>query len=111
MMADPVWATPMDPSEPAPRYSNGANVAMSQWDLTIEFQQRYPMPGKPVSDSDWGTLSVGRITMSPTHAKVLAKLLSNAIANWEANFGDLPSDETLLRGGASTSSSSEGASG
>ena len=97
-MPDPVWATPMDPSETAPRYSNGTNVAMSQWDLTIEFQQRYPVPEKAVSDQEWGARSVGRIVMSPTHAKVLAGLLSNALAKWEERFGPLPSEQMLLHG-------------
>ncbi|HEY1920506.1 MAG TPA: DUF3467 domain-containing protein [Streptosporangiaceae bacterium] len=96
-MTDPVWATPSDPSDIAPRYANGVVVAMSQWDLTIEFQQRYPLPGKPVTDLEWPNRSIARIAMSPPHAKVLSELLSNAVNDYENRFGALPSTETLLQ--------------
>jgi hypothetical protein len=98
-MTEPVWGAPLDPSDLAPRYANGATVAMSQWDLTVEFQQRQPVPDKPVSDPEWDLRSIARIVMSPTHAKVLAEILSNAVTGWEHRFGAMPSTQALLHGG------------
>jgi hypothetical protein len=34
--------------------------------------------------------------MSPTHAKVLAEIIGNAVRQWEAKFGDLPDTAALL---------------
>ena len=98
MMPEPVWATPLDLADVAPRYANGTTVAMSQWDLTIEFQQRQPVHDKSVSDPEWDLRSIARIVMSPTHAKVLAEILSNSVATWEERFGPMPSTQTLLGG-------------
>jgi len=95
-MTEQVWPASQDPSDTVSRYTNTAYIAMSQWDLTIDFRLASPAPGTPVDAPLSVTHEVARIVMSPTHAKVLAKLIGDAVSKWEATFGDLPDAAKLL---------------
>jgi hypothetical protein len=91
----PGWTGPQDPSESVSRYANGAYLAISQWDVTIDFQLNSPAPGSSMENPKFIPHRAAQIVMSVTHAKVLAAYLAKAITDWEAKFGALPSVEAL----------------
>jgi hypothetical protein len=84
-----------DPAEDTPKYVNGAQVGMTQWDLAIAFQLAFPAPDSTAENQHFTSQTVVRILVSPTHAKVLADVLAKAISDWESRFGPLPSIEQL----------------
>jgi len=91
-MTEPAWSAPMGAA-----YANSVNVAFSQWDFTLDFQLAAP----PAPGAEAGAVSptsVARVVMSPTHAKVVAELLSASVQGWEQRFGALPDAEILLPG-------------
>jgi hypothetical protein len=94
MIDEPTWAA--TPGTAPLLYSNGANVAMSQWDMVIDFQQSAPPSGTLLQGQAWASRGVARIVISPTHAKVLADILNKAVRQWEAAYGELPPPEKLL---------------
>jgi hypothetical protein len=85
------------PSSPdvASRYVNGTEIAFSQWDMTLDFQLATPEKAAPGGELQFVAQRVARITMSPTHAKVLAEMIRNAVSDWEARFGPLPDVSSL----------------
>lgn len=95
-MTQPVWPESEDPSDSEPRYANSVTIGMSQWDLTIDFGLATPAPGSPVSEMQLTLRAVSRIVMSPTHAKVLAGLLTKTVGEWERQFGKLPKADVLM---------------
>jgi Protein of unknown function (DUF3467) len=80
-----------------PRYSNAVNIATSQWDISIDFQLNTQASGSTPENLQVERRPVGRIVMSPMHAKALAHLLDDAVGRWEATYGELPSVAQLLR--------------
>jgi hypothetical protein len=95
-VTQPVWAESEDPSDSDPRYANSVTIGMSQWDLTIDFGLATPAPGSLVSEMRLALRPVSRIVMSPTHAKVLAEILTTTISEWEHKFGRLPETGALM---------------
>ncbi len=78
-------------------YANSTGIAMSQWDITIDFQLATPPERLPPGETRIEARPVARIVMSPTHAKVLAESISTTIRDWEGRFGALPSVDQLLQ--------------
>jgi hypothetical protein len=78
-------------------YVNSTGIAMSQWDLTIDFQLATPPDELSPGETYRGARRVARIVMSPTHAKVIAESLSAAVRDWQERFGALPSVDELLQ--------------
>lgn len=101
-MADAVWSAPLNPEDRGAAYTNSVNVALSQWDLTLDFQFATPAPGSaavsPDANVPFATERVARLVMSPTHAKVLSAALRNAVDEWESRFGQMPDVSVLLPG-------------
>lgn len=90
------WTEAPGPPDVASRYVNSAEIALSQWDMTIDFQLATPvMGGGQASEPPFLAQRVARIVMSPTHAKVLAELIRGAVGEWETRFGPLPDVESL----------------
>ncbi len=99
-MADAVWSAPLNPEDRGAAYTNTVNVALTQWDLTMDFQFATPAPGTAAgSPPQFAAERVARLVMSPTHAKVLSALLGNAVKEWESRFGQMPDISVLLPGG------------
>jgi hypothetical protein len=95
-MTDPVWPAALDPSDRGTLYANSVTMAGTQWDITMDFQLATPAPGTPVSETQLTPYRVARIIVSPTHAKVLAGLLTRAVTEWEEKFGKLPDASALM---------------
>jgi hypothetical protein len=91
------WTEAPGPSDVASRYVNSAEIAFSQWDMTVDFQLATPVKAAPDAESPFLVQRVARIVMSPTHAKVLAEMIHNAVGEWETRFGALPDVESLTR--------------
>ena len=93
------WGTtspsPQDSVEATAQYVNGAQIGMTQWDLAVAFTLSFPAPDSTVENQRLTSQTVVRILVSPTHAKVLANLLTKAVSDWESKFGPLPSVEQL----------------
>jgi hypothetical protein len=62
-------------------YCNSINISMGLHDIILNLQQQSP-------DEN---VHLGKITMSPQHAKQLAYLLLNYIKQYEEIFGEIPS--------------------
>jgi hypothetical protein len=93
---EPEW---QDDAEVRSLYVNNTAIALSQWDVTVDFQLAAPPPRLTQGENLTESRQVARIVMSPTHAKVLAESISKAVGDWEERFGALPSvDELLQRG-------------
>jgi hypothetical protein len=75
-----------------PVYANEALLAMSQWDLTIDFRLVAPEQGTGLGEPR----QVARIMVSPMHAKALVAQLADAVRSWEQRFGPLPDAAQLL---------------
>jgi hypothetical protein len=99
-VAEAVWSAPLNPEDRAAAYTNSVNVALTQWDLTLDFQFATPAPGSSANVNPPVTAErVARLVMSPTHAKVLSEALRNAVEEWERRFGQMPDISVLLPGG------------
>lgn len=99
-MPDAVWSAPLNPEDRGAAYTNSVNVALTQWDLTLDFQFATPAPGSAADvNPPFAAERVARLVMSPTHAKVLSEALRNAVAEWESRFGQMPEISVLLPGG------------
>jgi uncharacterized protein DUF3467 len=75
---------------PESRYVNAVNIFVSIFDFEIEF-----LKNVPVKDDESGEVSLqshetGRVTMSPQHAKALAAVLTQHVAQYEENYGAVP---------------------
>jgi Protein of unknown function (DUF3467) len=79
-----------------PIYTNSADISTSQWDLLIDFSLATRTPDSPEDDPRYSADTVALIVTSPTHAKVLASLLAEAIRKWEGKYGELPAVESLM---------------
>jgi Protein of unknown function (DUF3467) len=90
------WGIGQPASEEPPRYTNSANVAASQWDITVDFLLSSQAPGSTTEKPLVQQHRVVQVVMSPMHAKALAALLSGTLDNWEHKFGPLPSVDLLL---------------
>jgi Protein of unknown function (DUF3467) len=95
-MTEAIWSAPLDSGDRGASYTNSVIIGATQWDLTIDFQLTTPAPGSTVSDPQFVAQRVARIVMSPTHAKVFAQFLGNAVGTWEGRFGPLPEAATLM---------------
>lgn len=69
----------MSDNKPFKLYSNEIQLAVSVFDVTIQFKHNTP------DDSEF----LGSITLSPQHAKVLAKVLNENLAQYEVLFGKI----------------------
>jgi hypothetical protein len=69
-------------------YANVVEFTTGPFDVTIDFGFKTPEQAKGMSP-DWN--HVARVSMSPSHAKSMAKLLIDQIASYEQNFGVIPS--------------------
>lgn len=96
-MADPAWSAPLPDGEGTVGYTNSVTVGTTQWDVTLDFQFRTPVPGN-MSGTDLTSQPVARLVMSPMHAKALAEVIGGAIRAWEHKFGPLPDADVLLPG-------------
>lgn len=72
-------------------YSNVSGISSSNMDMVINFMRMYP-----------NNLSKGmtlkhlcRIFMSPRHAKVLARALTQAVEEYEQQFGEITVDAKI----------------
>lgn len=103
----PPWADGPGVPGSAALYVNSAGIAFSQWDLTLDFQLATP-PERlvPGVEAQVTTQRVARLVMSLTHAKVLARDLQAAVAQWETQFGALPTIEALMQRPAAASNES-----
>lgn len=99
-MAEAVWSAPLNPEDRGAAYTNSVNIALSQWDLTLDFQFATPAPGSaavaPNTSPAIAAERVARLVMSPTHAKVLSEFLRNAVAEWESRYGQMPDISVLV---------------
>jgi len=84
-----------DSVEATAQYVNGAQIGMTQWDLAIAFTLSFPAPDSTVENQRLTSQTVVRVLVSPTHAKVLASVLTKAVSDWESKFGRLPSVDQL----------------
>ena len=66
-------------------YANSVDILMSVFDLVLTFGQM-----KAVTLEHVVVEQQARVIMSPPHIKVLARLLNDKIANYEAAFGTIP---------------------
>jgi hypothetical protein len=69
-------------------YANTVEMLMGPFDLTIDFGFKSPEAAKRGSP-DWDRLA--RVSMSPSHAKSMLKLLLDHIQAYEEQFGMIPS--------------------
>lgn len=70
-----------------PTYANLARIAHSPADFVIDFAQLLPGEGKASVRA--------RVLMSPLSAKLLLRALTENIARYEANLGEIPVPTTL----------------
>jgi hypothetical protein len=86
---------------PPTTYSNAAQVLFSPWDFVIDFAHLAVIQN--VTQAEGGEQQVEttavaqatqRIVMSPQHAKAFLRILDQNVANYEAQYGDVP-DITL----------------
>lgn len=73
--------------EPIQFYANAVNIAMSLYDLTLQFRVQSPIgsldkEGEPVIES----VAINNVRMSPQHAKALAAILVEHIIKYEDQF-------------------------
>ncbi len=90
----PVLPVPWAGAGPA-KYANSAIVVFTPWDFSFEFSHMTPTvtPGGPTGQEP--QLQVGKviqdwITMSPHHAKAFLKALTENVAQYEEQFGEIP---------------------
>lgn len=68
-------------------YVNVFEVTVGPFDFVFDFGFKTPEQSKkPVKDFK----KVCRVAMSPGHAKAMIPLLSNMVANYESQFGIIP---------------------
>ena len=84
------WTEVPGSPDAASRYVNTAEISYSQWDMTFDFQLATPEKVPGAEESELSLQRVARLVMSPTHAKVLAERIREAVSGWEARFGRLP---------------------
>jgi hypothetical protein len=84
------WTEVPGLSDVASRYVNSVEISYSQWDMTFDFQLATPEKVAGAEEAQLQVQRVARIVVSPTHAKVLAENIREAVSGWEARFGPLP---------------------
>jgi hypothetical protein len=92
LATDVTWvpaSSTFGPSSPTARYSNGAQVFLSQWDLTIEFMQSVPVGQSSGEPPSVVQTVVERVMMSPQHAKAFARLVQHHVDAYEKQWGEL----------------------
>lgn len=72
-------------------YVNSVNLLVGTYDLTLTLRQVQDVTDEGVVS--YSTLA--RVVMSPQHAKVLADLLSDRVAQYERTFGSLHTREQI----------------
>lgn len=72
-------------------YVNSVNLLVGTYDLTLTLRQVQDVTDEGVVS--YSTLA--RVVMSPQHAKVLADLLSDRVAQYERTFGNLHTREQI----------------
>jgi Protein of unknown function (DUF3467) len=92
------WAETPGSSDVASRYVNSTDIAFTQYDMTFDFQIVTAEKVAPTGEPQFLAQRVVRIVMSPTHAKVLAEMIRNAVSQWEGRFGELPDVASLTPG-------------
>ena len=70
----------IDASKIEPVYSNFANISHQPFDFTLDFLRISPPRGD----------IVGRVMMSPQHAKAFLAALTENVAKYEKSFGPIP---------------------
>ena len=73
-------------------YANSANLSVSPWDFQISF-------GETEADEFGGELVVNEfitIIMSPQHAKMFSKILSENVAKYEASVSEIKFNPKVL---------------
>jgi len=64
-------------------YSDMVSILYSEYTFNFEFSQQMP----PENEKQINPVCLGRIVMSPQHAKLFSKLLSGIITEYEKKFG------------------------
>jgi hypothetical protein len=95
----PEWTEQSGSPDAASRYVNGTDIAFTQWDMTLDFQLAVGEKSATAGEMRFVAQRVARIVMSPTHAKVLAEMIRNAVSQWEERFGTLPDTNALMTPG------------
>lgn len=71
-------------------YTNSVNILIGPYDVSLTlYQLREASSERVIFDS------LARVVMSPQHAKVLAELLSEKVAQYERTYGSLPTQEVM----------------
>lgn len=74
------------------RYCNGVEIFNTQWDFTMELFHIVPSSAPEVGGQPSITRNVvERIVMSPTHAKAFMEILQQNVAQYEQQYGSIPS--------------------
>jgi len=66
-------------------YSDIVSILYSEYTFNFEFSQQMP----PENEKQVNPICLGRIVMSPQHAKFFSKLLSDVITGYEKKFGTI----------------------
>lgn len=66
-------------------YANATQTASTYFDFTYVFGQNWPQPGRDAS-----IRASVRIVMSPQHAKIFSKALTENLRQYEETFGVMP---------------------
>jgi hypothetical protein len=84
-------------------YANGLELTISVYDITFKFMRNgtltpelAPTAGQKKSGVQPHVLDSFMVSMSPTHAKAILPGLAQAIAQYEAQFGVIPFNESQL---------------
>ena len=66
-------------------YSDNVNIRFSEFTFNLEFSQQVP----PEGEKNGNPICLGRIVMSPQHAKIFHKFLGNVIEDYEKKFNEI----------------------
>lgn len=70
---------------PMASYSDHVIIRYSEFSINFEFSQQVP----PKSNGPSTPICLGRIVMSPEHAKMFNQLMSSIITEYEKNFHEI----------------------
>lgn len=71
-------------------YSNSAQIVVSFFDFSFEFNQTVPVESQAGELPGVSTSLVQRIVMSPQHAKAFLNALQQNVDHYEQQFGEIP---------------------
>lgn len=76
-----------DDSGGPPAYCNWINVVYSGWDFLFDFGQQAPLRNAEGQVVGATVYRIGRLAMSPQHAKAVLGILQKNVADFEKQFG------------------------